>query len=79
MDRVDFEAIRHRVKLLEDTGDSRVFENRDGVQCPVCGRPFEEVLTSERPSEQLEPRDGLTLCIRNGDRYVSLYTHAGDS
>jgi uncharacterized Zn ribbon protein len=79
MGSVDFEAVRHRVKLLEDTGDSQVFENRDGVECPVCGRAFAEALASERRSEQLSPRDGLSLCLLNeGDRMV-VFTHEGDS
>ena len=34
---VDFEAVRHRLKLLRDTGDTRLFENRGDVPCPVCG------------------------------------------
>lgn len=77
---VDFESVRHRVKLVEDTGDSRLFENRDGVLCPVCEDPFEEALESQRSTEQLNPRDGLSFCIVNesGGNLV-LFTHASDS
>ena len=47
MTSVDFDSVRHRVKLIEDTGDSRLFENRDGVSCPVCGEPM-KTLEHER-------------------------------
>jgi uncharacterized Zn ribbon protein len=79
MASVDFEAVRHRVKLLKDTGDTRVFENRDDVECPVCGEPFAEALASQRETEQLSPRDGLSLCLLNEADRVVLFTHAGDS
>lgn len=80
MESVDFDAVRHRVKLIEDTGDSRLFENRDRVSCPVCEEPFEEALESQRSTEQVTPRDGQSLCIVNGpERKLVLFTHAGDS
>lgn len=76
---VDFEAVRHRVKLVEDTGDSRLFENRDGVPCPVCEEPFDEALETERRTEQLSPPGSLTLCLLNGEEKLVLFTHASDS
>jgi len=76
---LDFESVRHRVKLVEDTGESRLFENRDGVQCPVCGDPFDEALESTGQTEQLHPRNGLSLCIANGESRLVLLTHASDS
>jgi DNA repair exonuclease SbcCD ATPase subunit len=76
---VDFHEVRHRVKLVEETGNSRVFENRDGVRCPVCEEPFDEALESERHTEQLNPAAGLSLCIVNEDDVVILFTHASDS
>jgi hypothetical protein len=80
MTNVDFDSVRHRVKLIEDTGDSRLFENRDGVPCPVCGEDFDEALESRRRTEQLSPWDGLSLCIVNGaDSRLVLLTHASDS
>lgn len=77
---LDFDAVRHRVKLVEDTGDSRLFENRDDVRCPVCDEPFEEALESRRQTEQLNSPNGLVLCIVNGsDGNLVLLTHASDS
>jgi len=80
MTSVDFDSVRHRVKLIGDTGDSRLFKNRDEVSCPVCGDPFDEALESRRRTEQLTPRDGLSLCLVNGDDgELVLLTHASDS
>jgi len=79
MQDVDFESVRHRVKLLEDTGGSRLFDNRDGVECPVCGEPFDEALESERRTEQLTPRSGLSFCLVNETTRVVLFTHTPDS
>lgn len=79
MENVDFDAIRHRVKLLEDTGDSRLFDNRDDVQCPVCERPFDEALETERRTEQLSPQSDLSFCLVNGTNRIILFTHATDS
>jgi len=36
-ERFDFEAVRHRLKLLRDAGTEQVYENRDGVVSRVRG------------------------------------------
>ncbi|CAM2926069.1 flagella cluster protein [Halobacterium salinarum] len=79
MDQMDFSAIRHRVKLLEDTGRSRLFENRDAVACPVCGQPFDQALVSRNDTEQLAPDAELSLCLHRGTDRMVVFTHADDS
>lgn len=75
-DGFDFEAVRHRVKLLRDTGDERVFENRDGVACPVCGEPFAEALATSERTCQLSPGSSVDVClVREPDRTI-VFTHA---
>lgn len=74
-DGVDFDAVRHRVKLLQDTGDTRVFDNRDDVSCPVCGDAFAEALETTSSTEQLSPGRELDLCLlREQDRMI-VFTH----
>jgi hypothetical protein len=73
---LDFEAIRHRVKLLRDSGTERVFENRDEVACPVCGVPFEEALASTSRTSQLTPGAGVDLCLVREDERLVIFTHA---
>ncbi|MFB6270534.1 MAG: flagella cluster protein [Halobacterium sp.] len=74
-ERLDFESIRHRVKLLRDSGDERVFENRDDVACPVCGDAFAEALASSGRTCQLSPSD-VDLCLVREDDRVVVFTHA---
>lgn len=73
---IDFEAVRHRVKLIEDTGDTRLFENRDGVPCPVCDEPFEEALATEERTRELQSMPDHRLCMVREDERVVVFTHA---
>jgi hypothetical protein len=75
-DRIDFEAVRHRLKLLRDTGKTELFENRDDVPCPVCGEPFDEVLATAERSRQLAPNEPLDVCLVREPERMILFTHA---
>lgn len=74
--RLDFESVRHRVKLVRDSGDERLFENRDGVTCPVCGDTFDEALASTSRTCQLTPGSGVDVCLVREDDRVVVLTHA---
>jgi len=75
-ERFDFEAVRHRLKLLRDAGTEQVYENRDGVPCPACGEPFAEALATTDRACQLSPGPSVDVCIvRESDRTV-VFTHA---
>ena len=73
---VDFEAIRHRVKLLRDTGTEQVFENRDGVECPACGEAFTEALATTERTCQLSPEPSVDVCIVRKPERTIVFTHA---
>lgn len=75
-DGVDFDDVRHRVKLLQDTGETRIFENRDGVQCPVCGSAFDEALETTASTERLSPDRQLDVCLVRESTHVVVFTHA---
>jgi hypothetical protein len=75
-DSIDFESIRHRVKLLRDRGETRIFENRDGVRCPVCGDAFDEALATTGRSEQLSPERSLDVCLLREAERLIVFTHA---
>ncbi|MCD2204997.1 DUF7385 family protein [Halobacterium sp. KA-6] len=74
--QVDFEAVRHRVKLLRDTGSERVYENRDAVGCPSCGEPFTEALVSTERTCQLSPEPSVDLCVVRESERIVVFTHA---
>ncbi|WP_353633721.1 flagella cluster protein [Halobacterium sp. NMX12-1] len=75
-DGLDFEAVRHRLKLLRDAGDERIFENRGDVACPVCGDAFTEALETTRRTCQLSPGPSVDVCIVREPERTIVFTHA---
>ncbi|WP_432419606.1 DUF7385 family protein [Halobacterium zhouii] len=75
-DVIDFEAVRHRLKLRRDTGTVRLFENRDGVSCPVCGEAFDEALATTERSRQLGSDQPLDVCVARESDRLFIFTHA---
>ncbi|MCD2200449.1 flagella cluster protein [Halobacterium sp. KA-4] len=73
--QIDFESIRHRVKLLQDTGNEQVFENRDSVECPVCGQAFTEALVTIERTCQLSPSPSVELCLVREYKRTIVFTH----
>ena len=70
----DEHAVRHRLKLVTDTGASVLYENRDGVACPVCGEAFDEFYaTSEH--ESFRPDRVVGFCVAHTDERLLLFTH----
>jgi hypothetical protein len=70
-DRFDVHAVRHRLKLLHDTGETELYENRDGVACPACGKPFTELLVTERATNTFTPGEPVDFCVtREADRLL---------
>jgi hypothetical protein len=73
---VDFDehAVRHRLKLVTDTGASALYENRDGVGCPVCGVPFDEFYATAE-SESFRPTETVGFCVAHTAERLLLFTH----
>ncbi|WP_449271465.1 DUF7385 family protein [Halobacterium bonnevillei] len=76
MGGLDFESIRHRVKLRRDTGEEQLYENRDDVSCPVCGTAFSEALATSERRCQLSPPAGVDICIVREEARTVVFTHA---
>lgn len=74
MESFDPHAVRHRLKLLRNTGATERYANRDGVACPVCGEAFAEVLLTTERTHSFDPPDGVSFCFQRGDR-LALFTH----
>ena len=71
-DGFDVHDYRAGLKLHTQDGASMYLENRDGYECPACGRPFERLFVSEddrvtfgnppdAPSGSGRPAEGLIL------------------
>ncbi|MFB6130727.1 MAG: flagella cluster protein [Salinigranum sp.] len=70
-ERLDIHAVRHRMKLVRDTGDTTLYENRDGVACPACGSPFDELLVTKQRENSFAPNRPVAFCvIREEDRLL---------
>ena len=74
-ERLDIHALRHRMKLRRDTGDTALYENRDGVACPACGDAFDELLVTERETKSFDPDRPVAFCVVREDDRLLLCTH----
>lgn len=75
MSSFDPHTHRARLKLLERGHDRALYENRDGVRCPVCDRRFQRVLATAERSRQLAPEEGVELCVLREETELFLFTH----
>jgi hypothetical protein len=57
-DGFDIHAVRHRMKLVRNAGTTELYENRDGVACPACEEPFDDLLVTEEPTTASTRRTG---------------------
>ncbi|WP_410767171.1 flagella cluster protein [Haloferax sp. DFSO60] len=64
-DTFDIHEVRHRVKMLRDTGATMVVENRDGVACPACGDAFSELLISKEASHSFDVPTQTRFCVHH--------------
>jgi hypothetical protein len=74
-DPFDVHAVRHRMKLVQNTGTTEVYENRDGVACPGCGEPFDDLLLSEERHHSFDPPGSTRLCIVREAGRLLVATH----
>ncbi|CCQ37322.1 uncharacterized protein Nmlp_3185 [Natronomonas moolapensis 8.8.11] len=71
----DLRGERHRLKQLTDDGDAKLFENRAGVPCPVCGERFARLFVAERESVSFPENDGSRFCLLRDGASVHLFRH----
>jgi len=71
----DVRAERHRLKQLKDDGETTLFENRDGVACPVCDRPFRRLFATERAAVSFPENDGARFCLLREAGTVYVFRH----
>jgi hypothetical protein len=68
----DVHAHREQLKLLTDTGATKLFENR-GMACPVCGKSFTRLFLTTEDGHSFPGGD--PFCVRNGPEQVVIFTH----
>ena len=73
-DGFDVHEYRHGLKLLREGRETMHLENREGFECPACGRPFERLLVSEK-RENTFGEPGAPFCVVRTDEELLLLTH----
>lgn len=71
----DVHAVRHRMKLVRKTGTTELYENRDGVACPGCDEPFDDLLISNEHHHSFDPPASTRLCVVREDDRLLVLTH----
>lgn len=74
-DRLDLRARRHELKLLRESDERALYENRGGMACPACDREFERLLASERRTESFRPDRRVGFCVVHESDRVLVFTH----
>lgn len=65
---------REDLKLIEQTRESTHLENRGGLACPACGRPFDALLVTTARTRSIPGIDGAFCLARTADRLLVM-TH----
>lgn len=71
----DIHDERHRLKQLTDDGDTKLFENRAGVECPACGSRFERLFVTRRDATSFPENDGSRFCLLRESSSVYVFRH----
>ncbi|THE63598.1 flagella cluster protein [Salinadaptatus halalkaliphilus] len=66
---------RHQLKQLQDSGETAVFENRDGLTCPACSREFERLMLVEPRQYSVPSNAGSPFCLLRRDDDLVLFRH----
>lgn len=75
MPAFDVHEHRHGLKQLRDTGSTSLWENREGIRCPVCSDPFDRLFTTREPTTRFPESDGARFCLaRDGDA-IHVFRH----
>lgn len=74
-DGFDLHDHRHQLKQLRDSGDTKLFKNREELDCPACGRPFTKLFVSEKQATRFPENDGARFCLYRAADSVLVFRH----
>ncbi|AFZ73111.1 DUF7385 family protein [Natronobacterium gregoryi] len=66
---------RRKLKLLKDSGDTRILEHRGGISCPACGETFDRLFVTEQSTTSFETPPDRPFCLARTDEKLLLITH----
>lgn len=75
MPQFDIHDHRHALKQLKDTGSTSLWENRNGISCPICEEPFTRLFTTREAGTTFPENDGARFCLLRDDDAIHLFRH----
>jgi hypothetical protein len=72
---IDVHDYRHGLKLLKETRETSLWTNKKGYACPACGKPFEQLFTSEKEHNTFDPSSVTPFCIRHEADRILMFRH----
>ena len=72
---IDLHSIRHGLKLIRDTGTTKLFKNRDNFVCPVCEEVFVSLYASQERQNRFNPDEPRPFCVLRENGRFLLLTH----
>jgi hypothetical protein len=74
-DHLDVHDYRHGLKLVTEKRDTAHYLNKQGFDCPACGRPFEALFLSEKRHNSFDPDSPSPFCLRRESDRLLMFTH----
>ena len=71
----DMHEHRHKLKQLRDSGDTKLFENRGDVECPVCQTVFRRIFVTTNQAVQFPENDGSRFCVQRQSERLAVFRH----
>jgi hypothetical protein len=75
MPAFDIHENRHRLKQLTDNGETKLFENRDDLECPACGTRFDRLFVTRRAETSFPENDGSRFCLVRDSEQIYVFRH----
>lgn len=66
---------RHKLKQLRDSGDTKLFENRGNVECPVCRSVFRRIFVTTNHAVRFPENDGSRFCVQRQPETLAVFRH----
>lgn len=71
----DVHEYRSKLKLLRQDGHSMHLENREGVECPACGAPFDRLFVTEQEEVTFNSAPNGPMCLVRTPEQLLVLTH----
>jgi transposase len=72
---IDIHDYRHGLKLIEETRETSLWNNKQRYACPACGKPFEQLFISEQSHNTFNPGSATPFCIRHEADRILMFRH----